>query len=842
MFRKILFSLFFISAFNIVHAQLKSPAEFLGYKIGSRYTPHWKIVNYFQSIATAAPAMMKLQQYGETNEGRPLMLAFISSPDNIQRLETIRKNNLGLANIPNDKNASTEENAPAIVWLSYNVHGNETSSSEAAMLTLYALVDPSNTKTKEWLKNTVVIIDPCINPDGRDRYVNWFNSITGKQYNPQLMAREHREPWPGGRTNHYNFDLNRDWAWQTQVESQQRIKIYDQWLPQVHVDYHEQGINEPYYFAPAVQPFHDVITPWQRDFQVTIGKNNAKYFDQNGWLFFTKEVFDLFYPSYGDTYPTYNGAIGMTYEQAGGPAGGLGAFNDEGDTVTLYDRATHHFTTSLSTIEISSLNAQRLVKEFHKFFTDAVTNGVGEYKTYVIKNTEADRQKINSLTNLLDKNGIQYDFANGSTRGMLDAYSYQSGKNELFSIQMGDLVVHTQQPHGALVKVLFEPKSRLVDSATYDITAWAIPYSYGLTAYASKTKLDFGGVYSTPKIINAETDYGYIIQWRGIQTVKAIGQLLQKGILLRYAEQPFEANGNKFDRGAIIILKTANRSFGKNLWTNVKDIADANNIQLYPVTSGFVDKGYDFGSDKVHPFKAPKVALVTGEGVSSNGAGEIWHFFEQQIDYPITLINANDLGRAKWNDIDVLIMPDGNYRFLNDKPMLDQFKDWINKGGRVVALEGAVAQLAKADLGIKLKKADEPSKKDSSGYDALKTFQDRDRDAISGTNPGSIWKVNLDNTHPLAFGYPNYYYTLKLDDNIYEFMKDGWNVGVIKKENQVAGFVGASLQSKLKDGLLFGVQNMGNGSVTYLADNVMFRSFWENGKLMLCNAVFLVGQ
>src|SRR5882724_9335965 len=542
-----------------LQAQVKSPEEFLGYKIGSRYTAHWKIVNYFQSIAAASPAMVKLQQYGETNEGRPLLLAFISSSANIQDLENIRRNNLRLANLSKDKAAAIEEKAPAIVWLSYNVHGNEASSSEAAMLTLFALVDPSNIQTKEWLKNTVVVIDPCMNPDGRDRYVNWFNSIAGKQYNPQSMAREHRELWPGGRTNHYNFDLNRDWAWQTQVESQQRIKIYDQWMPQVHVDYHEQGVNEPYYFAPAVQPYHDVITQWQRDFQVTIGKNNAKNFDNNGWLFFTKEIFDLFYPSYGDTYPTYNGAIGMTYEQGGGPAGGLGTLNDEGDTLTLYDRAIHHFTTSLSTIEISSQNAQKLVKEFHKFFNDAVANGVGEYKTYLIKNKETDRQKINALTNLLDKNGIQYEFARGSTRGMMNGYSYQSGKNELFSIEAGDLMVHTQQPRGALTKVLFEPKSRLVDSATYDITAWAIPYSYGLTAYASKNKLDFGGTYSAPKIINAEASYGYIIPWLGLQTLKDVGQLLQKGILLRYAEQPFEINGNKFDRGAMIILRTANR-------------------------------------------------------------------------------------------------------------------------------------------------------------------------------------------------------------------------------------------------------------------------------------------
>lgn len=839
MLKRIIVPVLLITTVFVSKAQLKSPEEFLGYKIGSRYTPHWKIVNYFNYVAANTPATMKLQQYGETNEARPLLLAFVSSTDNMQRLDAIRMNNLRLANLAKDKMAAVEENAPAIVWLSYNVHGNETSSSEAAMLTLYALVDPSNTKTKEWLKNTVVIIDPCVNPDGRDRYVNWFNSIEGKKYNPQLMAREHREPWPGGRTNHYNFDLNRDWAWQTQVESQQRIKLYDQWMPQVHVDYHEQGVNEPYYFAPAVQPYHDVITSWQRDFQVTIGKNNAKYFDANGWLFFTKEVFDLFYPSYGDTYPTYNGSIGMTYEQAGGPAGGLGALNDEGDTLTLYDRAIHHFTTSLSTIEVSSVNASRLVKEFRKFFSDAVMNGSGEYKSYVIKNETKDAERINSLFELLDKNGIQYSAGSGTGKG----YNYYSGKEENFTVGPNDIVISSYQPRAALVRVLFEPKSRLVDSATYDISAWSLPYAYGLNAYASKDRITGSGVVPRSKSVNNETDYGYIIPWTGLKAVKVAGQLLQKGILLRYAEEPFEVGSNKFDRGAIIVLRTANRSFGKNLWSTVREVADAENVQLFPVSSGFVDKGYDFGSGKVHPFKAPKVALLTGEGVSSAAAGEIWHFFEQQIDYPITLINANDISRVNWNDIDVLIMPDGNYRFLSDKAATDQFKGWISKGGRVVALESAVSQLSKAEFGIKMKKADDADKKDSSTYDALKKFEDRERNPISGTTPGSILKVDLDNTHPLAFGYPNYYYTLKMDDNIYEFMKaDGWNVGVIKKDNQVAGFVGAKLKDKLKDGLLFGVQNMGGGSITYFADNVMFRSFWENGKLMFCNAVFLVGQ
>jgi hypothetical protein len=649
------------------------------------------------------------------------------------------------------------------------VHGNETSSSEAALMTLHALLDPSNTRTKEWLKNTVVIIDPCVNPDGRDRYVNWFNSVVGKQANPLRVSREHREPWPGGRTNHYNFDLNRDWAWQTQVESQQRIRWYLQWMPQIHVDYHEQGMNEPYYFAPAAEPFHEVITGWQREFQRTIGKNNAKYFDQNGWLFFTKERFDLFYPSYGDTYPVYNGSIGMTYEQGGGGGSGAAVIVEEGDTLTLLDRATHHFTTSLSTIEISSLNAARLIKEFRKFFNDAVQTGIGEYKTYIIRNDPRHAERLEKLLELLDKNGIQHGTASGGGRG----YNYSTGKEEAFTLN-NDIVISALQPRSAMVKVLFEPKSKLADSVTYDITAWSLPYAYGLQAFASRDRITAG----TPLAINktkneGETSYGYVIPWNGVKTVKTVGQLLQKGILLRYAEQPFEIDGHKFERGAIIIIRTSNQRFGNSLWSIVKTIADANSTRLYPVSSGFVDKGFDFGSGMVHPMKAPRVALFTGEGVGSNAAGEIWHFFEQEIDYPVTLINVNDMGRVNWSDFDVLIMPDGNYRFTGNKEEMETLKNWISKGGRVVALESAVAQLARAEIGIKQKKAEDGDKKDDKKdpYGALREYEDRERDFVSGITPGSIWKVDLDNTHPLAFGYPDHYFTLKMDDNIYEFMK-----------------------------------------------------------------------
>jgi hypothetical protein len=826
----------------LVQAQVKSPEAFLGYKIGSRFTPHYQVVNYFKHVAESIPAAVRLKQYGETNEHRPLYLSFVSSQENIRNLDFIRANNLRLAGLNTDKTAPSE-NGPVVVWLSYNVHGNETSSSEAAMLTLYALANPENATAKDWLKNTVVVIDPCLNPDGRDRYVNWFNGTVGSQYDASVNAREHQEPWPGGRTNHYNFDLNRDWAWQTQQETQQRVAQYLQWMPQVHVDFHEQGVNQPYYFAPAAQPYHENISKWQRDFQVAIGKNHAGYFDKNNWLYFTKEIFDLFYPSYGDTYPLYNGSIGMTYEQGGGPAGGLGIVTDEADTLTLYDRAIHHYTTGMSTIEIASKNAEQLTKEYRQFFNSAAKGDIGYYKTYVIKNNAADGARIRALAKMLDKNGILYGTAAGNGKG----FNYLTKKEESFSIGDNDLVVSALQPRSVMVKVLFEPQSKLVDSATYDITAWSLPYVYGLSAFASTAAIPVKGaskVLDFAKNISADA-YGYVIRWEGVSSAAAAAQLLQQGIRLRVAEFPFEAGGNSFANGSVIIAKKGNEKFGTRLWEMVSEACNQNSVTMYPVPSGMVDKGYDFGSASVHPMKARRVALLTGEGVNANAAGEVWHFFDKELKYHISLVNANSFDQINWKDFDLVIMPDGRYRFLNDKDLAKQFELWIKGGGKVVALESAVAQLSKQEWSTLKSKtnAEEDSNKSFDPYASLLNFAERERNSITGITPGSIFKVEVDNTNPLMFGYPRYYHTLKMDDAVYEFIKEGgWNAGILKKENQVAGFVGYKLNPRLKDGLLFGVQELGNGSVSYLTDNVLFRNFWENGKLMFCNAVFMVGQ
>jgi hypothetical protein len=331
--------------------------------------------------------------------------------------------------------------------------------------------------------------------------------------------------------------------------------------------------------------------------------------------------------------------------------------------------------------------------------------------------------------------------------------------------------------------------------------------------------------------------------------------MLHKDIKVRYAEQAFQSGGQSFERGTLLLTATGNGRAGAGLWTTVIAAAQETGVVLFPIVSGFVEKGADFGSGLVHLIHEPRVAVLTGDEVSSLDAGEVWHLFEQDLKYPVTFINAEDVARVNWKDYDVLILPNGSYRALEEKNTAEMLRNWVREGGRLIVMENAVEQLSKMEWGIRQKgegKDDDSGKGKGSkdgkdrgddDYSALHRYGDRQREEVAGSVPGSIYKVELDNTHPLAFGYPDHYYTLKQDDNVYEFIKEGgWNVGVIKKDNYVSGFTGNKAKERLKDGLIFGVQDMGRGKIVYMADDPLFRSFWENGKLLFCNAVFLVGQ
>ncbi len=801
--------------------QVKSPSEFLGYEIGSRFTRHHKVVDYFKHVSNTV-SNVKLEKYGETNEHRPLYLSYISSQENINNLDNIRKSNLSQTGILEGES----DNKTAIVWLSYNVHGNEGSSTEAAMLTIYELI----TNKKDLLENTIVIIDPCMNPDGRDRYVNWYNQVKSAPFNTKQDAKEHHEPWPGGRPNHYLFDLNRDWAWATQVESQQRIKMYNKWMPHIHVDFHEQGINSPYYFAPGAEPFHEIISDWQRNFQTQIGKNHAKYFDKEGWLYFTKESFDLLYPSYGDTYPTYMGAIGMTYEQAGHSRAGLGVKTDEGEVLTLKDRAIHHMTTGLSTVEISSKNAIKLNSEFKKFFD----NKNLEYKSFVLKNDNED--KTNRLKKLLETHEIKYEYA---TRGTIKGYNFNTKKESKLNTSEGDLVIHTNQPKGKMVKVLFEPKTKLVDSLTYDITAWSLPYAHGFEALASKNKVNSVKNASIENVINSidKNAYAYISKWNSIEDATFLGALLQNKITPRFSSKPFSLEGKSYKKGTLIVLRNDNRAI--NFDEKIVKIANLYKRKIQSVATGFVDAGLDFGSYSVKPINKQNVALLSGKGTSSLSFGEIWHFFETELKYPITILNSDYFSKTNFNKYDVIIIPEGYYSNILKKSTLDKLLTFVNSGGTLIAIGTALNSFADKK-GFALKKKE--VKKDSTKYN-LTPYADQERKSIENFSPGAIFKSKVDVTHPLAFGYTDEYFSLKRSSNNYNYLNKGFNIAYFNNEaKSVSGFAGYKTLKQIPNSLLFGEEKKGKGSIIYMVDNPLFRSFWNNGKLFLANAVFLLNS
>ncbi|MCZ6758240.1 MAG: M14 family metallopeptidase [Bacteroidetes bacterium] len=829
---------------------LLTPADYLGYELGERFTRHHEVEGYVKHVSEESPNV-ELTEYGKTNEGRALLLAFISTPENLARLEEIRTNNLKIAGL---LDGDLVGEALSIVWLSYNVHGNESVSSEAAMATLYDLANTSDPQTQPWLANTIVLLDPMINPDGRDRYVNWYNQAVGATNNVAPDAQEHSEPGPGGRTNHYNFDLNRDWSWLTQKETQARIRIYNEWMPHVHVDFHEQGVDSPYYFAPAAKPLHAVITDWQVEFQTIIGRNHARYFDQNGWLYFTKQQFDLYYPGYGDTYPMYNGAIGMTYEQGGGARAGLGIITAEGDTLTLAGRIAHHYTTGLSTVEMVSVHHDRVVDEFKEYFDRANSNVGGEFASYVVK-ADPEDGRIDAMALHLQELGIRVGTVSEG-RGA-SGYSYRSGDDTTFRVTPGDLVISAHQPRSTMLNVLFEPISSIPDSVTYDITAWALPYAYDVDAYATSERIEPDSAYVQSEgnvSVASGQPYAYLIRWKDVSDAKFLSTLLQKKIKVRYSEKAFEIEGGSYDAGTLIVTRAGNETFGEKLGNVLSELALRHNQTVTAVSTGFVDSGADFGSSDVHYIKPPKVAVVRGNGGDWASSGQIWHFFEQQIGYPVTMMTPDRFKSVDLSDYELVVLPEASYSELLNEDGLGRLTSWIRAGGRLIAVGRAASFfMGKKNFALTDKKKKKPKEKkdedeedndDSPDSDTLKVYGERDRDRETERNQGSIYQVSVDNTHPLAFGFGKESFVLKRGTMSPAYLSGSgsWNVGVLKVHSLVSGQVGFEVKEKIEESLAYGVQQMGKGSIVYLIDNPLFRGFWYSGQLLMANAVFLVGQ
>lgn len=831
--KKLFFALFFISSFS-VFAQLKSPKEFLP-NYGKQVSFYNEIESYF-SYLTVNSEMIKHNQYGLTSQGRSLNTYYISTPENLRNLENIRENHLNSIGMSDKKSGNSDEKA--IVWLSFNVHGNEIGAAESSMNVAFELLNPNNLETKKWLENTIVILDPCLNPDGFSRYGNWLRDISGKNTHPGLNDREHMEVWPFGRQNHYAYDLNRDWAWQTQIETQQRMVLYNKWMPEVHVDVHEMGYNEPYFFPPAAEPFHDFITKPQRDFHEAIGENTSKKFDANDWNYYTRERFDLFYPSYGDTYPSFNGAIGMTYEQ-GGIGAGRAVLLRNGTVLTLQDRINHHSVAVLTAVETASNRKDKLIADFKNYFKDSRQNPKGKYKTYIVKNNG----KTSQLALLLKQNQIEFSLADESKN--LWGYYYQSDKEKSFSVEVNDLIISANQPKSVLTQVLFEPNQRLSDSLSYDITAWALPHAFGIESYALKNALQIKSkteILASNKVVSAKA-FAFHIPWNNRISAKTLANLLKHNINVRSARKVSVFGETTIALGDLIVMKSDNSQVADFEKIILELVAEKSDYAV--IESGFSKNGGDLGGEFFPLLKAPKVLLLSGKQVSVTDFGQAWFYMDQIVDYPVSIVDVDNFNRISLSDFTTLILADGWYDFSdNQKKTID---DFISKGGKVIAIQNAVSIFENRE-GYNLtefatddeKNASEKEATDATLKSRFMEYQNAERRSMSDAVPGAIVENILDKTHPLSYGLGDKYFSLKTSDKHFKMLKNAWNVAYVPKKYKSFGFIGSNLKKKLENTVSFGVEPHGRGQVIYMIDNPLFRGFWENGNLLFSNALFLM--
>jgi hypothetical protein len=823
-----------LTFFNNAVAQVQSPTEFLP-SYGKQISYYHQVENYFKQL-TEKSNFIKQQKYGATPENRDLNVFFISSPENLVNLEEIRNNNLAAIGLSKTRNQMIGDKL--IVWLSFNVHGNEFSGTESAMTVAYELVNPANSETKKWLENTIVILDPCINPDGYSRYGNWLREISGKKNHPELSDREHMEEWPGGRYNHYLFDLNRDWAWQTQPESKQRMALYNQWMPQVHTDVHEQGFDSPYFFPPSAEPIHEYIEKYQRDFHSVLGENISKKFDSQNWLYNTSERFDLFYPSYGDTYPAYNGAVGMTLEQ-GGIGAGREVLLGNGSTLTIKERFTHHATAVLTVVESASAQADILLKGFRGFMNNSRKTGKGDYKMYVMKNNP----KLVQMAELLKKNNIEYSYADANLKA--SGFNYSSKIEKGFTIEPNDLIVKIDQPKAVLTQILFEPNQKLNDSLSYDITAWALPLAYGVEGYALKNSLAFktkAAIEIKEKVI-PQTVYAFHIPWNNRISAQVLSLLHQNNIKVRSAVKQAVFGEIIIEPGGLLVTKADNPKiidFENKISQLVKAKSDYNYLE-----SGFSSNARDAGGENFILLKAPKILLLSGKGISSTDFGAAWFYLQETVDYPVSVVDLNNIKRVNLFNYNTLVLADGDYDFSEDQQ--NKIAEWIKNGGKVIAMNGALSLFdGKEGYALSTFATDDDkinSEKEANEQELKERFldyQQTERREISKSIPGAIIENQLNTTHPLSFGLGDKYYSLKTNDNHFSLLKKAINVAFIAKDYKSYGFIGSEIKKKLNNSVSFAVDYKGNGCVIYMVDNPLFRGFWENGNLLFSNALFLV--
>ena len=830
--RRLVFLLLLVLSPSTGRSQLPpSPADVLGYGLGERFTDAASVVRYAETLGQASDRVI-LRRYGMTAEGRPLLLLVVSSSANLARLEEVQRSN---ARLTRPDLGSTEASEivranPAIAWFTYGVHGDEAASTEAALWTAWDLATADG-EGRVVLDSLIVVIDPMANPDGRDRYVQWYRDTRGMAPNPRPDSREHHPPWPGGRYNHYLFDLNRDWTWATQGETRDRLKAWQLWNPQVHVDFHEMGYSSSYFFFPSDEPVNPIYPDYTARWAEYFGRANAAEFDRRRWLYYTAETFDLFYPGFGDTWPSLVGAVGMTYEQAGSGEAGLAVERTDGTVLTLEERATHHRVAGLTTLRAAAARKTDLLREFagfHRSQADAVAD--------FLLVPGPDPRPAERLVLALQKQGVRVERA---TEGFRPEATPHPGFEARAEFPVGTYRVRSSQARGRLAVTLLQPETSLGEGVqrTYDITAWSLPYAFGVEAHTVDASI--AGSFTEVPAYQADSDsvrlepvYGWLVR-PDFGAAGPLSRYVAAGGRAFVLEAGFEQGGEDWPAGTVFLPGDDGAADGMTS-AGLAPLATA-------VRSGVTNRGRDLGTGSSLVMRDVRIALLSGEGFYPTSFGSAWYLLEVLAGIRFDALDAGTLGTGDLDPYDAVLVPVGSPRRAGGR-VEETLTDWVSRGGTLIAF-GAAARWAASELELELRTGPAPESEEDRRRLGLRTIAERRSDAWDEEITGIILPLRLDEDHPLAWGATSANqsgraFALHLSDLRFEPSEELETVASFGPlVSVISGAVSADKLEEIASSAWLSVARHGRGKVILFADDPLFRLMWPANFVLVTNAL-----
>jgi len=811
---------------------IPTPKEVLGYEVGEWHVRHDQLVEYMYAVA-AASDRVTISEYARTYENRKLLSLVITSPENHDRLDEIKETHLQLSNASVSGKLDLSS-MPVVVQLSYSVHGNEPSGSNASLAVVYRLAAGQGEDMEALLSNAIILIDPCINPDGLNRFAYWANmhkSTKNLVSDPQ--SREFDEVWPGGRTNHYWFDLNRDWMLVQHPESQGRIAKYQEWKPNVLTDHHEMGTNSTFFFQPGIPSRTHPLTPQSnQDLTKSIAEYHADAFDKIQSLYYSKESFDDYYYGKGSTYPDVQGSIGILFEQASSRG-----HAQESVHGVLYFPFTvrNQVTASFSTLKGSVELRQELLGHMRQFYSDAAeAANRSSIKAYVF-GEEADQARAFHLAEMLHRHEIDVYTLDKSIE--LNGERFDAGKN---------YVVPANQRQYKLITALFERRTSFQDSLFYDVSAWTMPYAFNVSFVelgdrqfsSNLLGAAFTGEWEpAAELVGGESRYAYAFEWDEYYAPRAAYRLQEAGVKIKVATAPFSALTNlgvkEFDYGTIMIPLGVQDN-QERVHKLVKQVVSNDGISVFNITTGLSTAGVDLGSNQFESLDMPKVAVVGGEGTNAYEIGEMWHLLDRRYEMPLTILDKAGLGRVNLDRYNVLIMTGYSYGDLSSETV-ESLKSWVRDGGTLVVMKQAVSWANQQGLAnVEFVRPDRGESPENRPY--VKQGADYGAEVIGG----SIFNAQIDLTHPLAYGYNQS--IIRVFRNSTMFLKKGQNpysTPLYYTEDPLAsGYASKVNKETIKGTAGIVVSRAGAGKVIAMTDNPNFRAFWYGTNKLFANAIF----